>query len=46
METAAGTAVKFVGKHRKERCRDTVLRDVGSLTEKWHNKDLHLIDFH
>ena len=25
-----------MGKHRKERCPDTLLRQVGRLTGKWH----------
>ena len=33
--TASRESVENVGKHRKERCPDTLLRQVGSLTEKW-----------
>jgi hypothetical protein len=28
--------IVIVSRHRKEWCRDTLLRQVGSLTGKWH----------
>jgi len=34
--TASRESVENVGKHRKERCPDTLLRQVGSLTGNWH----------